>query len=295
MFAKKVEEGEEGEDGPLTIKASEFEYKPLVYKPLADTPGLFLEFARLADREIDEETWLAWVHRYGDLGRVGYYSHPKRLGGGIVAQPDDHIHRFERLDCHDKESSQIRLDTLGGFRWFAWLANYTLRLYELATAPYGADVEAIAETLFDDSEVCGDGLMLKIALEEGNADADRARQSALGACWRHVQRELQVGAFPRVVFKEPDKPTHGMITSWGFHTLLGAMFVQMMWLMTATEGVRRCSGPGCSVVVYFETPDPEKAKTSGNGMPSRKRKDARFCSARCKQAHWRHKQSTRGR
>jgi hypothetical protein len=42
--------------------------RPISYQPLAEIPGLFLEFARLADEEIIREVWLDWIERYGVLG-----------------------------------------------------------------------------------------------------------------------------------------------------------------------------------------------------------------------------------
>jgi hypothetical protein len=66
-----------------------------------------------------------------------------------------------------------------------------------------------------------------------------------------------------------------------FESLLGAMWLQMTWLVTAGNNVRRCSF--CGKVITFETP--KHPEDPGTGKPaSRKYKtgvDRMYCSHNC--------------
>ena len=73
--------------------------------------------------------------------------------------------------------------------------------------------------------------------------------------------------------------------SWDFRSLLGAMWLQFYWLLTATGGVRRCQAPGCSKVISFERPVLPSNPTVRNDRSQgyRKRRDAKTCSDACRQ------------
>lgn len=83
---------------------------PRTYRPLVDTPGLFVAFARLPET-VTEAVLLDWTNRYGTLG------------------PDS------------------RSETLSRFRQEAHDAKRALRLYEAATGAASPDREAIEEML----------------------------------------------------------------------------------------------------------------------------------------------------
>lgn len=73
---------------------------------------------------------------------------------------------------------------------------------------------------------------------------------------------------------------------WGFHTLRAAMYLQMMWLMTASgEEVRWCKMPGCKKVITFEQPvqlvDSGLSKND-RSKGYRTRRDKEFCSDNCR-------------
>ena len=44
------------------------------------------------------------------------------------------------------------------------------------------------------------------------------------------------------------------LTNFRFRSLLGAMWLQMMFLVSATGKVRYCLGPGCNAVISFDQP-----------------------------------------
>jgi len=76
--------------------------------------------------------------------------------------------------------------------------------------------------------------------------------------------------------------------SWGFRSLLGAMWLQMMFLVSATGKVRYCLGPGCNAVISFDQPQQPPApglKKNDRSRGYRTRRDKVFCSKRCNMAH----------
>src|SRR5215211_3393671 len=94
------------------------------YSPLA-LPGLFLEFAGLADAgEITLDVMMDWVQRYGVLGLEG------REARGLDPQGFAHLRGGP-------------MDNLSSFDFEARRANAVLRLYEAATYPEGPNVERI--------------------------------------------------------------------------------------------------------------------------------------------------------
>lgn len=62
----------------------------------------------------------------------------------------------------------------------------------------------------------------------------------------------------------PDAEGNTFCSGYGFKFLLGAMYLQTIWFVSATGEFRRCQRPGCN-----------KIFTSG-------RKDKRFCSDNCR-------------
>lgn len=73
--------------------------------------------------------------------------------------------------------------------------------------------------------------------------------------------------------------------AYGFRSLLGAMYLQMYWLMTAKGDVRRCKASGCLRVITFDQPKQEgdHRKKNDRSRGYRTRRDKVFCSPACKQ------------
>ena len=67
-------------------------------------------------------------------------------------------------------------------------------------------------------------------------------------------------------------------TSWTFDNLLGAMYLQMYWLVASRDSVARCEH--CGRIISLGRPHPEGRK---------RRSDKRFCNDACRQAHHRSK------
>ena len=247
------------------------------YRPLVDYPDLFLRFARLKlevlgpifwsdslmsyphvfgheydykrlETEMNAEIALEWARNNGVLGLTD--GSPPRRGG----EP------FRRGG-----------NPMGGERDAVWrlvveayVASRALRLYEAATDPDGVDIETIRDVT-----------------PLGRESRDFARRRALEEVARIAERMLSGRCHP-ILRRKND----GIVQGWGFGDLLGAMWLQMMWLVTA-DSSRRCQRSGCNKVVTTTSREFKELKyTQGQRgyHPNRyaTRKDKTYCSDSCK-------------
>jgi hypothetical protein len=74
------------------------------------------------------------------------------------------------------------------------------------------------------------------------------------------------------------------VAGWSFMNLLGAMWLQMLWLLTATETPRRCRNWECDKVIAFKQPDQPAEGTRRNDRSGgyRTRIDKKFCNKTCR-------------
>ena len=94
-------------------------------------------------------------------------------------------------------------------------------------------------------------------------------EHALRLVGDEVGKMIKDECYPQVyrTVHEARKQTQGFIYDFGFHSLLGAMYLQMMLLITDANNIRQCHRPGCPRI-----------------LPSSARKDKVFCGrAACKQ------------
>jgi hypothetical protein len=259
------------------------------YRPLISHPHLFLEFARLADR-IDGPP-PPEVHLKSD--------HPK-LNVSVFPETDNNteiaLSWAEKYGVLGLEGGRNDPDPLGGekdtVRSFCEEADWayeTLTLYEAATDPHEVDVYLIARN----AEAPPD------EIDHILSDGEYARRYALKEVMRDV--ELHVGKYcSPALYRDGDRVVQG----WTFDSLLGAMWLQMMWLVTSKDVPRRCAGPGCNRIVSYAQPqqpqewsdqsiDPWKKNDRSRGY--RTRKDKKFCSDNCRVKHWQHKQKRKSR
>jgi hypothetical protein len=209
------------------------------YAPLREEPGLFLRFASLArkgplSRDEMLEVVLDWAKRYGVLGLEG----------------TDYLEVSGRA-----EWGAGRRESLSGFAQAVREAARCLGLYEAGTALGTTAVHAL-----DKYKVTGRTVeeRQEMALKEA---ADMVGNHLESECYPVLYRE----------FHRETERTIGFAQGWGFRSLLGAMYLQLGWLMTEGSGVRSCKGPGCSELITFD----------------RSRKDKEFCSKNCKEK-WRY-------
>jgi Putative inner membrane protein (DUF1819) len=100
--------------------------------------------------------------------------------------------------------------------------------------------------------------------------------------------EVQKWVEEKVAYTDFDMTNGGAFGfSWGFHSLLGAMYLQLAFLMPNTVGVRYCRAPNCNKILSFdapqETPEEESERlfTKGKRKPQKRRSDKEFCNKAC--------------
>jgi hypothetical protein len=249
-------------DGPRFVQSTRLPSKrrPIegAYEPLLSPyEELFLRFARLADNgglddELDTDrnaaVALGWAEDYGVLGltptkEAGAWWGDSRGGPG---------------------------DTVEAFAFEAWTANRTLRLYEAARREGGVDVETIAGIAQETQPPRYHGL---IASTPG-----LARDWALAQAATNVQSRISRYAYPQLYMRASGAPVEG----YGFANLLGALWLQAMWLLVAND-VQQCKYPGCNRVITYEQPEKPLHHKKGERKPYKTRRDKDFCNNTCVQ------------
>jgi len=246
---------EKDEDGKLQFLDNErWDYQPMVRYP-----DLFLRFARLLDDTEDAHntdtntaTALSWAYDYGVLGLT-----PSRMPGALWGEDDSTWWG----EVHGGKG-----DSVSAFIFQARLAKNTLRLYELATAPQEVDVEAIKQ------------LMPYRERRTYGWQPHTLRDWALGAVATIVQEQVARHAYPDLY----RTPQGTFVRAWSFHNLLGAMWLQMYFLLTNGEPTR-CSNYECNKVITFEGSMPASNPGLRKNARGRykTRSDKRFCSKAC--------------
>src|SRR5215211_3240959 len=162
------------------------------------------------------------------------------------------------------------------FKSEAELANWVLRLYEAATAEDGPDVPRIRELLELDDDNAG--------------SAKEIKEWALSEVAMWVQRRLIGECFPRLYGLKDYSFVH---SPSGFGSLGGAMWLQMMYLLTATGKIKRCGGPACDKVIYFDSSGPpDDPKIRGRAVRGTY-KNKVFCSDNCRVKRWQQDQKNK--
>jgi hypothetical protein len=243
-------------DGVQTIHsawAAEDLNRVRVYAPLRDTPDLFLEFA--------------------SLGRKGGMPRDEALEVML-----DWVKSYGTLGV--VENGGDREESLQRFSLAVSKAARCLALYEAATAEIGR---------WDDPDI----EILDSYGAEGET-AKEKREWALQEVTKTVSKRVKSQCYPqlyRVVNTEVGQ-TVGFEQGWGFHSLLGAMYLQMMWLLTEGGDSPRCKGPKCNRIIRigkYKPGDRQLAEESRHkgGRPRRymTRIDKEFCSRNCKEKY----------
>jgi hypothetical protein len=199
----------------------------------------------------------AWIETYGALGltETGFDSLTGRIHQG-----------GER----DRVSSFVKQ---------ASFANATLRLFEAATAPEGPDIGFIQRGLPEDRR------------HHFAQHPDKARDWALGRVGEIVVICLEEYCYP--TFRKQEGGS--LVLAWRFKNLLGAMWIQMMWLLTSTGKTRRCARQGCTKIITFEPgqpPDDPGLEKNIRGK-YKTRKDKEFCTDLCRVKNWQKQQRDR--
>jgi len=229
--------------------------EPKPYRPL-DYTDIFLQFARLVEESpITQEVVLGWVELYGVLG-VDKASGPGMGYGNPRGGP---------------------AETVSNFEYYAREANTVLQLYEAASAPEGPDVEYLRERI---SQPVREWPTQTVA--EGSSP-ERLSELARDYIRQTVHLRVTGECYPHL-YRQKDGPFK---QGWGFKSLLGAMWLHMMWLMTtAEEDIRRC--PWCRTPIVFkhaEQPKEDSGLRKNARAKYKTRENKKFCDDRCK-AKW---------
>jgi hypothetical protein len=163
-----------------------------------------------------------------------------------------------------------------------------LTLYEAATDPNEVDVASIAKDADDPSE--GDVIL---------SDAEYARRYALKEVMLAVELMVGENCSP-TLYRDGEQVTQG----WAFDSLLGAMWLQKMWLVVSQDMPRRCARPGCNRIISYTQPQQFQESNERSVSPWKKndrsrgyrtREDKKFCSDNCRVLNWQHKQKRKSR
>lgn len=224
------------------------------YSPLEDTPDLFLKFTRMHGASDFETAALEWSHRYG-------------LPSSDCLTSANHI---------DLDDGLERL-SLNKFKQGVRKAHDVLAMYEASQTNATKKAERLVCSYYEEVSEYRPYLERDVGLSGSNSLA-----RALILCAYIVEHEVQRLCAPAVGIKAIGRgwgtPVDiKIMSSWHIRGLLGAMYLQMYWLITSGENLSRCKHCGQT----FST-----AKTKQNGRKPRRRD---FCNDACRQAHHREK------
>jgi hypothetical protein len=237
------------------------------YRPLIDSPHLFLEFARLVEQRDPGEALKEWISRRGLLG----------------------FHKRERSEEEINWWNEYIPEGGPSERWSgvveeAISANRTLRYWEavLSRNPERAEQELVGPIREDFLEYCR-----VRANEHGLTYSETLLYLAASMACHHVESVLEAFAFPYPAFdyrhsseRQSGPPGPELVSgSWQPRNLLGAMYLQMYQLMISSGKLNRCRH--CGRIFSDAPPIP--------GSKERKtHKNKKFCDDRCRQNYHYH-------
>jgi hypothetical protein len=264
----KLRDASEGDNFPYALKrkypdSPSYENKWRKYAPLEDTPDLFLKFARLHEKKDQAKAMVDWVHSYGVLGQEGEKpgtpSTPQYAKDfkEAVGQAAGVLALYEAVLNGDGERARSAILEEFPFVGIWWRVYNFLPNKE----PY-MDREWVAERISETVDEILDGDYLQYALETAAND---------------VEYMVSNYCIPALRVEEGARDPSGVTAKWNFKSLLGAMYLQMYWLIAAGGNVTRCKY--CGRIISLASPAPDARKT---------RQDKKFCDNACRQRHHYH-------
>jgi hypothetical protein len=224
-----------------------------LYRPLREEPDLFLKFSKVWQDKNFPSAALAFVSRFGlprDTGRGKESDQPTRLS----------------LQEFFEESQR------------AWVA---LTLYESVLNKDEATAEKLLAEYRDLDEAFDayHKYMQQWMLPDSEAltPLEGALAASVSVVNDAVTKLCRQGT--SVHFDKPDPdPSSAIKVTWSFDNLLGAMYLQMWWVVISSGDLSRCEH--CSRLISLTRPSPGARK---------RRSDKRFCDDACRQRHHRSK------
>ncbi len=276
-----------------------------MYRPLVDTPYLFLEFARIAEqKEHRSEALIDWTSKYGLLGLSS--QNPEWVVESLPRvdwPPDADLHPEVTVPPLRYSYAGGPGDTFDAYLLEVAKTNKLLTLYE---ALLNQDSEGLEQCFALHERCTPEDLREKWRSELERSKEENARYKdgtivvmdilddvvvydsmpsdwnafltnrALIDIWWMVGSALSIFAYPSVTSQggsgplSPDKLT----STWRARNLLGAIYLQFFWLITSASDLSRCKF--CGRIISHAPSMPE----SGKRKP---RKDKKFCDSRCRQ------------
>lgn len=233
------------------------------YNPLENVPDLFLKFARLHEEADFESAALRFAHEYGLPDGERPLPNPK--GVGIDVEPD-------RL-------------SLPRFREEARRAWVVLALYEAVLNGAAQRIGSLFVEHGEGEPFEGWATIYSwvppqtpdhrnFALAAGLRCAAEVTELVVQ---RLCRQEIELSLHPDV---QPG-PSSCTGTRWTYDNLLGAMYLQMYWLLLSGADLARCENCGSPIPLHRTRP--------GHRKPP---KHKRFCNDTCRQANHRSKKKT---
>ena len=233
-----------GEPGDLHVEGRGAQHS---YRPLTEHPDLFAKFAGLEVSE-DEggqaEAALRWARKYGVLGLEPIPAPRRKPSGGWLLTSSgasgDLIESFRQ--------GYRRRDSVGAFTREAEIAGGVLDLYKAAMDPtgrsdrkwkVGGEWRRIRNR--EVIERLTDTWMPWTPYPRDETDPESWREHGLTACAESTQIYVSRWGRP-AIFHRPDGRFQ---RGWGFENLLGAMWLQMYWMLTAREDEIQCLNSRC--------------------------------------------------
>ncbi len=199
----------------------------------------------------------------------------------VLGQSSEAIRfRLGRVGPDGLRDRGSRSEALGGpretvqrFTDEAWEAHMALRLYEAATNSEGIDLDTIVSFMPGET----DDWVGSSTRELHGSKPESSRRWALTVVEEIVERKVRGHCWPTPV---PSGSSHKQ--GWVFDSLLGAMWLQMLWLMLGQP--RRCEYCG-RLLDAGTNEDIESNAALIMGGKRKPRSDRRFCdnNGRCRQ------------
>lgn len=258
------------------------------YEPITDVPYLFLKFARLEEQRDHGDAIARWISTYGLLG---LHRHER----SVPVEPRRFRSSFSRVGVEpasEYSDQGGRDETFRGFWEEVRYANMALTCWEAALSNDENQLEQAMlrrrHPQFADEDTYLESIRLNYAArarKSGVTYTDVLVHDATFHALTSVQEVLQAFAYPYIATSSPRRrripdrlySPDGLAATWWPRNLLGAMYLQMYWLMTSSGDLARCKH--CGRIISYAPPVPV-----GEEYKARKpRKDKEFCDSRCRQ------------
>ena len=245
-----------------------------------DTPYLFLEFARLAERRNRDEAVWAWISRYGLLGLHRDERYPRRHDLDPASPPMVYSSAGgpgETVVAFDEEVDR---------------ANRVLTLYEAALSKDREKLEQVWNIKGSSQNALEARKYFRLTAEIIEATYfDALVHVATRQVLWEASDVMSEYSYPYLTHRSPSGrealdeklAPELLMPSVRPRNLLGAMYTQFYWLLASGGDLSHCKH--CGRIISHASP------VLGGGRRRRKpRKDKEFCDSRCRQNyHYHHR------